>query len=191
MMPFLVTQSSSGVKRADKPSHYESVGEDPRFTYRFWLRRPRHMVVLLQALDQPLDPKLYADRGNGFDEATAISLQHAGTCFYCITVTSPYRVARIRFDPCSSEERFRYWAKFPRSEKELAEVLAEAKHEAGCTASVYDVVVDGNPEKRRRRALEKSAAGHFAAVVALAHRAAARPQPASKRPADFVCGAGL
>jgi GT2 family glycosyltransferase len=172
MMPFLVTRSSSGVKRADKPSHYESVTEDPRFTYRFWLRRPRYMVVLLQALDHPLDPKLYADRGNGFDEATAILLQHAGTCIYCITVTSPYRVVRIRVDPCSSEERFRYWAKFPRNEQELAEVLAEAKHEAGGTASVYDVVVDGNPEKRRRRALKKSAAGHFAAVVALARRTA-------------------
>jgi GT2 family glycosyltransferase len=172
MMPFLVTQSSSGVKRADKPSHYESVSEDPRFTYRFWLRRPRHMVVLLQALDQPLDPKLYTDRGNGFDEATAITLQHAGTCIYCITVTSPYRVARIRLDPCSSEECFRYWVKFPRNEQDLAKMLAEAKHETGGTASIYDIVVDGNPEKRRRRTLDKSVAGHYAAVVALARRAA-------------------
>jgi hypothetical protein len=46
MMPFLVTQSSSGIKRADNPSHYESVTGGPPFVYRFWLRRPRFMVAL-------------------------------------------------------------------------------------------------------------------------------------------------
>ena len=125
-MSILAVQSASGVRKTGA-SEYQAFTDDPRFVYRFWLRRPHYMVVLLQALDGALDPKLYADRGNGFDEASSISLQHAGTCIYCITVTSPYRVGRIRIDPCSSEERFRYWAKCAWNEKELADVLAEAK----------------------------------------------------------------
>ena len=129
-MSFFVIQSTSGVRKTGA-SEYQAFTDDPRFVYRFWLRRPRYMVVVLQALDESLDPKLYADRGNGFDEASSISLQHDGTCIYCISVTSPYRVAKIRIDPCSSEERFRYWAKCAWNEKELTEVLAEAKREAG------------------------------------------------------------
>jgi O-antigen biosynthesis protein len=166
-MSFFVVQSISGVRTTDV-SEYQALTDDPRFVYRFWLRRPRYMVVLLQALDQPLDPKLYADRGSGFDESSSISLQHVGTCIYCITVTSPYRIARIRIDPCSSEELFRYWAKCAWNEEELGEVLAEAKRQADGCSSVYDVVIDGSPEKRERRKTQKNVAEHFAAVVALA-----------------------
>ena len=170
-MSFFVIQSTSGVRKTGA-SEYQALTDDPRFVYRFWLRRPRYMVVLLQALDETLDPKLYADRGNGFDEVSSISLMHAGTCIYSSAVTSPHRVSRIRIDPCSSEERFIYWAKYAWTETELTKVLAEAKHEAGGDASVCDVVVDGSPEKRRRRSPQKNIAEHFAAVVALARRTA-------------------
>jgi O-antigen biosynthesis protein len=183
-MSFFVIQSTSGVRKTGA-SRYQAFTDDPRFVYRFWLRRPRYMVVLLQA-DQSLDPKLYADRGDGFDEASSISLQHVGTCIYCITVTSPYRVAKIRIDPCSSEERFRYWAKRAWNEEELAEVLAEAKREAGGNASVYDVVVDGSPEKRQRRNPQKNVAGHFAAIVALARRTAPPINPALTKDGPFI-----
>jgi GT2 family glycosyltransferase len=171
MMQFLVTRSTSGVKRADNPSHYESVTEDPRFTYRFWLRRPRFMVIFLQS-DAGLDPKIYVDRGAGFDEASAVALPHdGGACTYAIGVTPPGRVRRIRIDPCSGEARFRYWAGFAWSEDDKATLLARAKRDGGA-APVHDIVIDGAPETRKARKSARSVAQHYVAVVELARRTA-------------------
>ena len=117
-----------------------------------------------------MDPKIYADRGNGFDEAGSISLKHVGTCIYSISVSEPGRVSRIRIDPCSSEERFRYWAKFAWNEADQAILLRQAKQDAQGAASIFDVVIDGNPERRTRRKSEKNVAEHFASVVRLAER---------------------
>ena len=128
MSPFVLS-SSSGVRKAGR-GEYRSTTDDPRFVYRFWIRRPRHIVVFLQALNNSLDPKIYTDRGNGFDEAGSISLTHTGTCIYSISISEPRRVARIRIDPCSSEERFRYWAKFAWNEADLAILLKQAKQGA-------------------------------------------------------------
>lgn len=170
-MSLFVFQSASGVRRKGAQK-YEAITDDPRFVYRFWIRRPRYLVVVLQAPGQSLDPKIYVDRGNGFDERRAILLQHAGSCIYCIRVTSPHRVKRLRVDPCSSEERFEYSAKCAWNEKELATVLAATRHDTVGSASVYEVAVDGNPEKRERLNPEKNVNEHFAAVVALAKRTA-------------------
>jgi O-antigen biosynthesis protein len=165
---------------------YQSDTDDPRFVYRFWIRRPRYMVVFLQALDGSLDPKIYADRGNGFDEAAAISLNHAGTCIYSISVSEPRRVARIRIDPCSSEERFRYWAKCAWNEADLAILLHQAKHDAQGAASIFDVVIDGNRETRTRRRPEKNIAEHFASVVRLAERTAPPIDAGMMQDAPFI-----
>ena len=64
------------------------------------------MVVFLQALDGSLDPKIYVDRGNGFDEAESdfakafrnlhLFDQHFG---------APNKSASIRIDPSSSAEQ--------------------------------------------------------------------------------------
>jgi GT2 family glycosyltransferase len=171
MMPFLVTRSSSGIKRADNPSHYESVTDDPRFVYRFWLRRPRFMVVFLES-GEKLDPKIYVDRGAGFDEASAIALPHeGGSCVYAIAVTPPRRIKRIRIDPCSSETRFRYWADFAWNEDDKAALLESAKRDGGATP-VHDIVIDGTPETRKGRKSARSVAQHYAAVTALARRTA-------------------
>ena len=180
-MSFFVQSSSAGIERiAAWPSgagDYRATTEDPQFTYRFWLRRPRYMVVMLQA-DEVIDPKIYLDRGNGFNEAGTIMLDHqAGSCIYRIKITSPHQVRRLRIDPCSTEARFRYWAKSARSEEELANLFDEAIAEASrenCVGphAIYDVLVDGKSEKRTWRKLNKNAADHFAAIVALARRTA-------------------
>jgi hypothetical protein len=100
-MSLLVRRSASGVKQTGV-SEYQAINDDPRFVYRFWFRRPCHIVVFLQSLDDDsLDPKIYADRGNGFDESDAVSLQHANACIYSIAISAPRKVARIRIDPCS------------------------------------------------------------------------------------------
>ena len=166
-----VLQSTSDIRNMGG-AEYQSTADDPRFVYRFWIRRPRYMVVFLQALDDSLDPKIYVDRGNGFDEGGSIALKHAGTCIYLISVLEPRRVSRIRIDPCSSEKRFRYWAKCAWNVADLGNLLSQAKQDAQGAASIFDVVVDGTPEPRTRRKPDKSVAEHFASVIRLAERTA-------------------
>ncbi|MGA2895116.1 MAG: glycosyltransferase family 2 protein [Xanthobacteraceae bacterium] len=144
------------------------------------------MVVFLQALDESIDPKIYADRGNGFTEAGAISPRHAGTCIYSITVSAPYRVARIRIDPRASEGRFRYWAKAAWNESDLAALLQQAREDAAGAVSVFDIVIDGTPEKRKRRNRNKNIAEHFASVVRLAERTAPPIDPSMMTNAPFI-----
>src|SRR5262249_28341253 len=120
----------------------------------------------------PLDPKIYVDRGNGFDEATAIALNHAGSCIYVVSVSPPRRVSRIRIDPCSCELPFRYCAKCAWSDSDLARLLTEAKLRGDGDVSVYDVVIDGKAEKRTRRNWPKNVADHYMSVVQLAKRTA-------------------
>jgi O-antigen biosynthesis protein len=184
-MSFFVIQSTSGVRKIGI-HEYQAVTDDPRFVYRFWVRRPRYMVVLLQALDESLDPRIYADRGDGLSEAGAISLKHAGTCIYSITVSAPHRVARIRIDPRASEGRFRYWAKVVWNEADLTTLLQQAKQDAQGDASVFDIVIDGTPEKRTRRNPEKNVAEHFASVVRLARRTAPPIDPSTMQEAPFI-----
>lgn len=185
-MSLLVQRSVSGVKKAGA-SDYVAVTDDPHFVYRFWLRCPSHMVAFLQSVDDDsLDPKVYADRGNGFDEAGAVPLPHAGACIYAIAISPPRKVARLRLDPCSSEARFRYWAKFARNETELAGLLAEAKRSAGGDAAVHHVAIDGAPERRTGRRSTRRVADHFAAVVRLAERTAPPVDAGMMQGAPFI-----
>jgi GT2 family glycosyltransferase len=176
-MSLLVRRTTSGVKKTG-PSDYQAITDDPHFVYRFWLRRPRHIVVYLQSVnEEPLDPKIYADRGNGFDEGDAVSVHHAGACIYSIAISPPRKVARIRIDPCSFQARFRYWIKFAWTEAELAGLLADAKRYDDGTAAIQDVVIDGAAEKRIRGGRTKRIADHFAAVARLAERTAPPVDP--------------
>jgi GT2 family glycosyltransferase len=153
------------------PSEFRALSDDPQFVYRFRFRRPLHIVVFLQSVDDTLDPRIYLDRGAGFSEATSIPLQHAGTSIYLLHVSPPRKVAKLRIDPCSFPGKFRYWSKFAWSETELAKLVSEATSREG-NASIYDVVIDGSPEKRTTQKPVKRIDEHFASVVRLAERTA-------------------
>jgi GT2 family glycosyltransferase len=183
-MSLLVRQFTLGVRKTSTQG-YQALTDDPQFVYRFW-RRPRYMVVFLQALNNPLDPKIFVDRGNGFNEVTSISLSHAGICIYSISVSTPRRVKGIRIDPCSNEERFRYWIKFAWNKADLAKLLAEAKQDAESTASIYDVVIDGTPEKRKRRNSAIHVAEHFDSVIRLARHTAPPIEISITKDAPFI-----
>jgi glycosyl transferase family 2 len=171
-MSLVIKWPTSGVKKTG-PSEYDAITHDPHFVYRFWLRRPSHILIYLESLDnEALDPKIYADRGNGFQEATAVSLQHSGACIYSILIAPPRKVARIRIDPCSCEARLRYRIKFAWRESKFAELLTQERQIGDRSASVYDVVIDGTPEKRTRQKPPKRVADHFASVVRLAEHTA-------------------
>jgi O-antigen biosynthesis protein len=184
-MSLLVLQTSSGVKRTGT-SEYQAVNDDPQFGYRFWLRRPCHMVVFLQAIEDSLDPKIYVDRGNGFDEGDAISLRHADACIYSISVLPPRRVARIRIDPCSTEASFRYWAKCAWSETDRTKLLAQAMQQAEGRASIYDVAIDGSPAKGKRTRPPKRISEHFASVIRLAERTAPKIDAGTMQALPFI-----
>jgi GT2 family glycosyltransferase len=130
------------------------------------------MVVFLQSVDDALDPRIYIDRGNGFNEVTSIALQHTGASIYLISITPPRKVAKLRIDPCSFEGRFRYWVKFAWNERELAQLVSEATRNGETGASIYDIVIDGNPEKRAPKKPVKRIDEHFASVIRLAERTA-------------------
>lgn len=185
VMSFFALRTSSGVELTGV-SEYKAVTDDPHFTYRFWLRRPRYMVVLLQAIRDSLDPKIYFDRGNGFDEINSISPSHSGTCIYLITVAAPGHVSRIRIDPCSGEHHFRYWAECAWNEAERNILLAQVERKARVAASIHDVVFDGTPDTNTRKALAKGVTQHFDAVVGLAERTAPPIDASMMRDAPFI-----
>ncbi len=154
------------------PSEFRALSDDPQFVYRFRFRRPLHIVVYLQSVDDNLDPRIYVDRGAGFSEATSIPLQHAATSIYLLHILPPYKVAKLRIDPCSFPGKFRYWAKFARSEAELAKLVKEATRSGDGSASIYDVAIDGSPEKRTTQKPVMRIDEHFASVIRLAERTA-------------------
>jgi GT2 family glycosyltransferase len=170
-MSFFVKRTRWSIKETN-PSEFRALSEDPQFVYRFRFRRPRHMVVFLQSVDDALDPRIYIDRGNGFNEVTSIALQHTGASIYLISITPPRKVAKLRIDPCSFEGRFRYWVKFAWNERELAQLVSEATRNGETGASIYDIVIDGNPEKRAPKKPVKRIDEHFASVIRLAERTA-------------------
>ena len=185
-MSLLVQRTASGVRKTGLLD-YQAISDDPHFVYRFWFRRPHYLVLFLESEDhESLDPKIYADRGNGFDEGNAVSLMHAGAGIYSISIAPPRQVARIRIDPCSCEGRWRYWAKFAWNESDLAELIAAAKQLGAAETSVYNVVIDGTRQKRQRRKAARRVADHFASVVRLAEQTAPPVDPDVMRDAPFI-----
>jgi GT2 family glycosyltransferase len=185
-MSVVVQRKTSGVKRTG-PSEYRAITDDAHFVYRFWLKCPRHVVVFLQSLDEEsLDPKIYVDRGNGFDENDAVSVRQGRACIYSIAISPPRKLTRIRIDPSSCEGRFRYWARFAWREADVARLLIEAKRNGEANVPVENVVVNGTPQRRARRKTAKSCADHFASVIKLAEHAAPPIDPSMMRNAPFI-----
>jgi O-antigen biosynthesis protein len=165
-MSLFVQRSIRGLTRIGQ-SEYQASNSDPQFIYRFWFRRPSRILIFLQSLDgDSLDPKIYLDRGNGFDESTAVSLRHDGACLYSVSIAPPRRITRLRVDPCSCEGRLRYWAKF--AWKDTESKLLEETSNVAKGISAYDIVLDGSREKRARQKPAKHVAAHFDSVVRLA-----------------------
>src|SRR5262249_2557122 len=67
---------------------------------------------------------------------------------------------------------FRYWAKCAWNDRDLALLLAQAKRRGDDEIPVFEVVVDGNPEKRRHQNRTKRVTDHYRSVIELARRTA-------------------
>jgi GT2 family glycosyltransferase len=161
----LVQRGVRGLKRIQQ-SEYQATDSDPQFIYRFWLRRPAKMSFFLQSMaGDSLDPKIYVDRGSGFDESTALTLRHEGACLYSVSIVPPRWISGVRIDPCSCEGRFRYWITF--DWKETKPGSRERTSQESNGIPTYDIVLDGSREKRGRRKWAKNVAAHFDSVVQL------------------------
>ena len=143
-------------------------------------------MFFLEAIDGSLDPKIYIDRGSGFDEDNTISLKHSGACIYSISVLPPRKTPAVRIDPCSAEARFYFWARCAWTETELARLLVTARHMGRNDAAIHDVAIDGTRTKRKRIERVKHVADHFASVVRLAERSAPRVPAALVQDGPFI-----
>jgi hypothetical protein len=186
-MSFGVGQSIRGLESANL-LNWQAASDDPSFVYRFWLRRPRYMIIVVEGEGgESLDPKLYVDRGNGFEESTAVSLKYAGSSIYSITVLEPRKVKGIRFDPCSnSRKRFKYWAELAWTDGDRDQCLIEARQRLDGAAQLYKVTLDGKGEKKTKRRSSKFIAEHYASVLRLAESTAPALDVSLLRDGPFI-----
>ena len=179
-----VQRSIRGLKRIRR-SEYQATDSDPQFIYRFWLRRPSKISIFLQSIaGDSLDPMLYIDRGNGFDESTALTLRHEGACLYSVSIAPPRRISGLRVDPCSCAGRFRYWATFAWKEPKPGSRKHTSKETNGI--ATYDIVLDGSRETREDRKPKKNVAAHFNSVVRVARRTAPPIEQATWQDRPFI-----
>lgn len=74
---------------------------DPWFRITWWLERPAYVFIEFDSDQAGLDPKIYCDRGEGFEEDSVTDLQHVHSGVYAIDLASMPDVMRLRFDPAS------------------------------------------------------------------------------------------
>jgi O-antigen biosynthesis protein len=185
-MLFPVQRTALAIKRRG-PSDYDATSDDPYFVYRFWLWRPAYMVLFIQSLDHHyLDPKIFCDRGNDFDESTAVSLRHAAAFAISIFISPPRQLSKIRIDPCSRRGPFRYWARFARTRAQATELLARAKRCGGSEFVTYDLVIDGAREESAGPNRATNIGEHFAGVVRLAACTAPAIDPSFIKEAPLI-----
>jgi len=181
----LVRQTSAAITKLTG-ADYRATTDDPYFLYRFWWRRPYRMLIFIESLDgNSLDPRLYVDRGNGFDESTAHYFPNADAGVYSIAISPPRKVRKIRFDPCSREGCFRYRVAFAWTERDIAEM--DSAREAWAPAgSVYETTVSGKRERRTKRFGRKQIAEHYASVIRLAEQHAPPVEAALLADGPFI-----
>lgn len=185
-MRFGVTQSIRDLESTGS-LNWRATSDNPSFIYRFWLRRPRYMIVVVDGKDDAsLNPRLYVDRGNGFEDLTSISLAYGSKSIYLITVLEPRQVKALRFDPCSNRARFAYWVDYAWTDADRDRLLSEAQHKIDGDAVLYKITLDGNRKKKTRRPLSKKVAEHYASVLQLAESMAPAVDASLTRTGPFI-----
>lgn len=152
---------------------WRSETDDPQFLLSFPIIRPKYCVFFLEAVDAALDPVLYFDRGSGFDEDDSIALNHSQSSLYVVCLEQMPALVRLRFDPATSVQRFRFWAKTFYREKTLRSLIARTDQDAlasGASPPMYVQigVADDRQTAGKRPSVARNVAQHYRHVVALA-----------------------
>ncbi|NLR95689.1 glycosyltransferase [Rhizobium sp. P38BS-XIX] len=107
---------------------WKSLGDDPAFEIRFSPLRKRLLVIHLTAAEEPIDPKLYINRGRGFREADAVSLSEARRFVITADVGSVGTICALRADPASFLTRFHFeikaFSSAKSAEKHISQLLS-------------------------------------------------------------------
>ncbi|SCB22995.1 glycosyltransferase family 2 protein [Rhizobium multihospitium] len=89
-------------------SLWKSLGDDPAFEIRFAPMRKKLVVIHIVAIDEPLDPKFYINRGYGFREKDTVSLPEGHRFVITADIGSVGSICALRADPASFPTTFQF-----------------------------------------------------------------------------------
>ncbi len=179
----IVPSSVAGASRTGL-GQWHATTNDPQFVFAFRLLRPRYCVLFLRALESPLDPVLYFDRGKGFNDTDMHELKCDGTGIYVVSLAGLSDVVRIRFDPATRPVRFGFRASAAYNLRRVGRRVARAiRMSQSGPAPVCELIGErteesGLPSGLFRNRHFKGSAAHYARVLTMA---AATPSPAVSR----------
>jgi glycosyltransferase involved in cell wall biosynthesis len=79
-----------------------AVDDDPQLIYRVTgPLRPRHLVLVADALSDRIETTVYLDTGNGFNDAESISLRPCGRALYWFELDKMPELRQVRLDPAT------------------------------------------------------------------------------------------
>ena len=162
---------------------------DPQVRFRLGLLRPRHIVLVLDGLDGPVDPALYLDLGEGFQDHLSASFRSAGRFVCRIDLHRMPDVVRLRFDPASRPASLRLVAWAVGSSIAANWLMKRLSHSRGPRAptrvqTVRDSelsTMDFGSGLEQRRYLKTE--DHFAELLAMTATGAAAARGAGTTPA--------
>ena len=173
---------------------WRGADNDPWFRITWWLWRPKFVLIELDSDHFGLDPRIYIDRGEGFDEERASDLQHVHTGLYIVDLASMPDAKRLRFDPASLPCEFYLRITAVRTESAAVRKLsrltsaAYARRPAPpvCQVISESAQVSGNLQKYRVRLNQgQSVPAHYAHVAGLALAAETQADLPAPAPQDL------
>lgn len=171
---------------------WRAVDDDPQVRFRLGVGlgfgRPRHIVLVLDGLDAPVDPTLYLDLGQGFQDHLSAGFGSAGRFVCRIDLHRMPEVVRVRFDPASRPGSLRLvaWAVGSRiAANWLMKRLSHSRGPRGPTrvqtvreSGLASVDFGSGLEERRYR----GTADHYAELLAMPPTGAAPARPPGAAP---------
>ena len=133
-------------------------------------------------MDEALDPVLYFDRGNGFNEQDCMPLEERpGQNFYVLLLREMRAVRQVRLDPATFPARFQCSARtffLPVSLDRLTRRLAKGTTDP---SFAFFGAVNGT-DLQRRSVVASNIGAHYSHVIAMPKRWSEVVSPASKEP---------
>ncbi len=105
----------SGLKRGGF-ALWSAVDDDPQFIFAPRLFAASYLVFEIEDADRDLDPRIYVDRGAGFESNEEIELRLTRNGIYVVALGGGEKVLRARFDPSTYPSTFKFRAYLAYSE---------------------------------------------------------------------------
>jgi GT2 family glycosyltransferase len=101
---------NSYLRRSDDCSEHvwESTGDDPAFLITFPWYRDRYILVSVEGMEGEIDPRIYINRGGGFNEISSIACPSGEAFLITADIGRFGSISSLRLDPASYDTRFRF-----------------------------------------------------------------------------------